>query len=280
MCHIIVIMLVKNVDGNKDKGQILKFCKDTFSWGDYIDSVWDFWIKEGNFLCIYDNDEPIGICHASISNESKQLWIEGIRINPEFRRKHLATRLVLKSESIGIKNLCDTSYMLIENTNTQSLTLAKNLNYTVDEVWNFHSIQNTTNIQNTDAHFVTSISEISDFISKSLKFANSWRLYPFNSIFVDSLISNKYVICVNSGSVCSMATMIPSIHFDNTLLVTILHGNQSGIDKIIKFVQNYGLLYSVSRIQLLINDKIIFKNDDQYYSYKKMIFNLMQKNLS
>jgi len=30
-----------------DKIQILKFCKDTFSWGDYIDQVWDFCLSEG-----------------------------------------------------------------------------------------------------------------------------------------------------------------------------------------------------------------------------------------
>ncbi len=33
-----------------DKEKILDFCKNTFSWGDYIPEVWDFWIKEGNLL--------------------------------------------------------------------------------------------------------------------------------------------------------------------------------------------------------------------------------------
>ena len=31
-----------------DKEKILEFCQNTFSWGDYIDEVYDFWINEGN----------------------------------------------------------------------------------------------------------------------------------------------------------------------------------------------------------------------------------------
>ena len=33
-----------------DKNSVLKFCKDTFSWGDYIDKVWSSWLEEGNLF--------------------------------------------------------------------------------------------------------------------------------------------------------------------------------------------------------------------------------------
>ena len=29
-----------------DKDYVLDLCKNTFSWGDYIDRVWDIWIRE------------------------------------------------------------------------------------------------------------------------------------------------------------------------------------------------------------------------------------------
>ena len=67
-------MKIQNVN-NSDKNQILDFCKNTFSWGDYIELVWDYWISEKNFLCIYDDSTPLGICHASISKPAKQIWI-------------------------------------------------------------------------------------------------------------------------------------------------------------------------------------------------------------
>ena len=46
-----------------DKNSVLKFCKNTFSWGDYIEKVWSSWIDEGN-LFLFEKKSPVGICHA------------------------------------------------------------------------------------------------------------------------------------------------------------------------------------------------------------------------
>ena len=48
---------------SNDKTQVLKFCQKTFSWGDYIEQVWDYWISEGN-LFLYEKEAPVGISHA------------------------------------------------------------------------------------------------------------------------------------------------------------------------------------------------------------------------
>ena len=111
-----------------DKNLILKFCKDTFSWGDYIDQVWDFWLSEGN-LFLFEKQFPIGICHAFYSKD--QIWIEGIRIDPNFRRQNIATELVKHAESIGKEKNIQFSYMLIDTENISSLSLANSLGYTV-----------------------------------------------------------------------------------------------------------------------------------------------------
>ena len=83
-----------------DKDSIMTFCKDTFSWGDYIDQVWNFWLSEGN-LFLFEKTIPVGICHAFYLNN--QLWIEGIRIDPNFRRQKIASMLIEHAESIGRK---------------------------------------------------------------------------------------------------------------------------------------------------------------------------------
>jgi hypothetical protein len=44
--------LIYRVAQNRDKKQILDFCKTTFEWGDYIHEVWDIWIKEKDGLLI------------------------------------------------------------------------------------------------------------------------------------------------------------------------------------------------------------------------------------
>jgi hypothetical protein len=68
-----------------DKQVILDFCKDTFSWGDYIADVWDFWILQGNLFVAVKNDTPIGLSHL-VFTDNRQAWLEGIRVHPNHRR--------------------------------------------------------------------------------------------------------------------------------------------------------------------------------------------------
>ena len=106
-----------------DKKTVLDFCKTTFSWGDYISDVWNSWISEGNLLVVSENEKPIAICHASII-KNVQVWIEGIRVKQNSRRKGFAKILVQESELIGKKNSCMVSRMLIESNNSNSINLA------------------------------------------------------------------------------------------------------------------------------------------------------------
>jgi len=99
---------------NSDKSFVLNFCKDTFSWGDYIQDVWDYWLSEGNLLLI-EKQCPIGMCHAFFSEN--QVWIEGIRINSNFRRHGLASKLVKHIESLAKEKHILFSFMLIDTEN-------------------------------------------------------------------------------------------------------------------------------------------------------------------
>ena len=83
-----------------DKAEVLDFCKSTFSWGDYIEDVWDYWILEGNLLVLTIKDIPVGICH-SIHTGQKENWIEGIRVDPNFRRKGVARKMIQKLELLA-----------------------------------------------------------------------------------------------------------------------------------------------------------------------------------
>ena len=117
-----------------DKSHILKFCTNTFSWGDYIKDVWDYWRSEGSLLVIEKNT-PLGICHVLYSKN--QVWIEGIRINPEFRRQGLASELIKKAESLAMEKQFPLSFMLIEAQNKPSLLMAQKLGYKINQTWNF-----------------------------------------------------------------------------------------------------------------------------------------------
>src|SRR5919112_3884150 len=94
---------------NNDKNEVLKFCKNTFSWGDYIHTVWDTWLNDPYGLLlvleIYDKDQklkPIAISHI-IRCPNNFLWIEGIRVNQKYRRQGIASSLLKYMIDIGLK---------------------------------------------------------------------------------------------------------------------------------------------------------------------------------
>ena len=39
-----------------DKNQILSFCENTFSWGDYIHEVWESWEKDDGLVVIEEDN--------------------------------------------------------------------------------------------------------------------------------------------------------------------------------------------------------------------------------
>ena len=58
-----------------DKEQILDFCQNTFSWGDYIDEVWDSWYNNEGLVIIEENEKAIGMAHGVIYQNEKMLWL-------------------------------------------------------------------------------------------------------------------------------------------------------------------------------------------------------------
>src|SRR5215831_9736773 len=77
-----------------DKEPVLKFCMHTWRGGDYIPEVWDDWMKErnGKLLVATVNGAPVGVAHAYLQTRS-DAWMEGVRVNPEYRGHGIAGRL-------------------------------------------------------------------------------------------------------------------------------------------------------------------------------------------
>ena len=168
-----------------DKKSILKFCKNTFSWGDYIEQVWDYWLSE-NHLFLYEKEFPIGICHAFYSND--QIWIEGIRIEPSFRRKKIASELVKHAEFVGKEMGISQSYMLIDTENSSSLSMASSLDYEIFQTWNFYSLV-PKHTENSNIEFENSLD-----LKLYPNYVKSWRWFPIDENALSKLSQQKKII--------------------------------------------------------------------------------------
>ena len=250
-----------------DKTPVLKFCQNTFSWGDYIEQVWDFWLSEGN-LFLFEKGSPIGICHAFYSHN--QIWIEGIRVEPSFRRQKIASKLVKHAESVGQKKNIPFSYMLIDTENISSISMAKSLNYDIFETWNFYSLVPK---ENTDYDI--------DF-EKSLNrkiyshYVKSWRWFPIDDDALSIFHENKKIVKSTKDGKVSIAILTDSEHFDKTLIVTLFSGSENTTLQIISFLQNYGAQNNYERIQILTKEKLVEFDSLEH----RISFHLMKKSLA
>ncbi|MEX0656901.1 MAG: GNAT family N-acetyltransferase [Nitrosopumilaceae archaeon] len=234
-----------------DKKTILDFCKSTFSWGDYIHHVWDDWLDEGNFFVLCENKNPVAICHAFIVKNAKLVWIEGIRVDPNYRQKGYAKKLVTKAEAIAKKNYCTLSSMIIESKNFKSLKLAKKLHYTRNKKWNYYVLA-PRKILSANIQQVKSAKEITSNLAYSEFYIRSWRWLPLDTKAISSLIKEKKIIMSkDQNCIDSLGIITESDHFAKTMVLTLIYTTKSGIRKILPYIQNLTYKKKFERIQIL-----------------------------
>ena len=84
----------------EDKSAIVSFCENTFSWGDYIADAWDRWIEDPDgkiFVGLVDT-QPVAMVHVALL-EKGVVWMEGMRVHPDFRRHGIGTAIDVAGRS-------------------------------------------------------------------------------------------------------------------------------------------------------------------------------------
>lgn len=87
-----------------DMDYILSWIKDIWGEHDYIPHVWRRWMKEGEFLAIYDNEKPIAIWHIKWLGDTA--WFEGMRVKPEYQGRGLAKKANIYSLDLARQKGC------------------------------------------------------------------------------------------------------------------------------------------------------------------------------
>ncbi len=264
-------MLIRNAKPS-DKKPILDFCQRTFRWGDYIANVWDSWLSKGNLFAIEAKGKPIGVCNISFSKN--QIWIEGLRINPKFRRKGYGSKLVLKAETLARQKGYKISRMLIAQHNTRSLLLAKSLDYKIEDKWWLYNLRPKK--CTTKAFLASNIKQTEGLIGSDT-YSESWEWLPLDKSTLEKLIKKGRIITFFQNNKTSAIGIWNKSQIDrNILQIGFLNGTKIGINAILNFVQNKGYLQKSKRIQILAQQKIDLRMKELN---KRMLFCLMRKDL-
>jgi ribosomal protein S18 acetylase RimI-like enzyme len=215
-----------------DREEILRFCVNTFDWGDYIDQVWDLWYsdRDGSLLVVEDDDQVYGIHkdkrpsvialgHASLCPNKKSVWLEGIRVNPNYRRRSIATGLLNEMISYGKEKGATQASAIVADNNIASKSMMERNGFTVISKWNYFSTDKihkrakkvglTSRVASgNDAEMITNYLRQS-FIYKASggAYVNSWRWYFLDlySNTLTDLIDTDRILINGNGQIEGLA---------------------------------------------------------------------------
>ena len=205
-----------------DKNDVLRFCVNTFEWGDYIDQVWNDWYSDQNgrlIIAEYETESDtkqrtteresstiVAVSHAYLCPNRKMIWLEGIRIRSDFRRRHIATELIRKIVEFGIEQGAKESAAIVSTNNVASQLLMQRNGFAKISKWNYFSGYKGQNdlCTNSCKVKIVTLEDIND-ISKYLRcseifklsgesYVDMWRWYPLDSTTLRQLIANKIVL--------------------------------------------------------------------------------------
>jgi GNAT superfamily N-acetyltransferase len=130
-----------------DKNNVLKFCTNTFEWGDYIEEVWDDWYSDPNGYLTVAEEEYSGIIaalsHAYVCPNRKRVWLEGVRVNPNFRRRSIGTELIKKMIQYGREQGAKEAAAIVSVKNIASQAMIEKNGFVVTSRWTYCYISTT-----------------------------------------------------------------------------------------------------------------------------------------
>jgi GNAT superfamily N-acetyltransferase len=254
-----------------DKEVVVDFCKNTFSWGDYIADVWDDWILQGNLFVAVEGAVPIGLCHIVLT-DNRQAWIEGIRIHPNYRRKGYGRKIISHCESI--KKSIKTIRMIIESENVSSINLVQSMGYYMEDRWRLYALMPEKEISS--AIIASDIKQVAGLVFSNT-YANSWKWVPLEESDLEELIKQKRVLLsVQDESILAAGIWNESDNFANVLQLGFINGSKDGMLDILRFIQNKGYELNSERIQVFSQEKNLLEMDSLT---KRSLFYLMRKDL-
>jgi len=123
--------IVVRMARNSDREEVFRFCRKTWSWGDYIPRFWDRWMKEtdGKIFVATINDAPVGISHVRIDMCKKEAWLSAARTAPEHRRKGVATAIARKCLEYAKQNGAVKARLVTSSDNNAAQILLQKLGF-------------------------------------------------------------------------------------------------------------------------------------------------------
>jgi ribosomal protein S18 acetylase RimI-like enzyme len=275
-----------------DKDEILHFCVNTFSWGDYINRVWDYWYAEKNgqlFVGVSDSGEKIAMSHVAICPEGKGIWLEGVRVRSDHRRSHVATMLLTNMLEYGKHKGAQEASAIVDATNLASQRMMEKNGFKIISKWKYCSAAGTAKHHVSSARIANAadIDDIWRYLQQSQiywlsgkRYVKSWHWYIFDRTALLNFVKDDRVIMAGQP-VSGIAIINRRGYWDRTNILQIVYldiASASSLRDLVSFITNLYLDGKFESLHLVCYDskrvtsfiyKFIIKEEDQFLLYNK-----------
>ena len=275
-----------------DKDEILNFCIHTFSWGDYISRVWDYWYaeKNGQLFVVESGGEKIAMSHVAICPDGKGIWLEGIRVHPHHRRSYIATMLLAKMLEYGRRKGAREASAIVDATNFASQSMMEKNGFRVVSKWMYYNALSTPRQQESNVRIANAddIDDIWQYLQQSKiyrlsgkRYVKSWQWYMFDHRALLNFVKEERVV-VTSLPIDGIAIINKRGYWDRSNILQIVYldiASASSLRRLVSFITNLYLdgkfdslqlvCYDSKRVTSFINKFVIKEEEEQFLLYNK-----------
>ncbi len=120
-----------------DKEMLAPWTTHTFAWGDYVVDSFDRWLAHPQsrvLVAADDTDEPIAVARGVLLSPD-ELWLQGIRVHPDWRRRGIASELGTSLQQWGAQQEAKVALLMIEDWNEAARDQIRHVGFRETTTW-------------------------------------------------------------------------------------------------------------------------------------------------
>lgn len=120
-----------------DKAGLAQWTTHTFAWGDYVVDSFDTWLEHPQSCVLVgadDADQPIAVGRGVMLSPD-ELWLQGVRVHPEWRRLGVASELGGSLEAWGADRGAKVALLMTEDWNEAARRQVEAVGFRTTATW-------------------------------------------------------------------------------------------------------------------------------------------------
>jgi len=221
-----------------DRQTILDFCKSTWpDYGDYLPRVWRQWIADtaGRLIVAELDGQPVGIGKITQFGPG-ELWLEGLRVDPRYRRQGIARAINLEVLRTVRRMRPRAVRFCTGMTNRATRRMAEQHGFRVAARLRYYWQKARKAEVRGDFAVRRDIEGVHDFILKSRclrltsgLIAEGWVFREFNRGLLEMYVREKRVIVFPRSGVIGGVAIYPFEANDRSLTLGFVEGDEASV---------------------------------------------------